>query len=236
MQMVCAGLIRWYLHLAWGPNPAPHTQNIITACMRTFYIEKAWYCLRREQSVMANNENANHSTDNFIQMKNALLRYFTNQQISQATRLIGFGVVLFALLQTVQHSCQEPLASIFSTMAKIIMPSEVWMPLAEVLKFHLLLILIVILLTYIIRTIIRFSLFSYLAEYLMEVTEPIKESKYKAYKMLYEAASEKLKKRGKKLYWIFPLKWSLPEESTKGWIVCTLASIPLALILLGLLW
>ncbi|MCW3985086.1 MAG: hypothetical protein NWE91_01565 [Candidatus Bathyarchaeota archaeon] len=187
----------------------------------------------------------------FIQTKNALLRFFTGQATSQAARLIGFTIALFALLQTAQYSRQEPLSSVFSALQFPMILNELYL---EGLKFLVLFVSILVILTFMIRAIFRFSVFSYLSEYLIKINKNdigtesdgktvlidgarhIHEATYMAtVNYLREWAYE-----GElKLYFFLPLVWVIGEKGRakwKDWILYFPVAIAFTCFLLLLLW
>lgn len=171
----------------------------------------------------------------FNNAKNSLLRYYSSQQTSQGTRLIGFTVGLFTLLQTVQYAQEVSLSKVFPDLTECIRIIEVCAWLGESVKFSLLFLAIFILLTWTVRTIFRFLVYAYFAERLMKVTqEGIGEPMHST---IHSTITEKLDEENVKAYWFFPLTWFFRrKDKLKGWICCLFLAGLCTLILLWFLW
>lgn len=171
----------------------------------------------------------------FIEIKNSLIHYYTAQQTSQSARLIGFLVALFTLLQTVQYSKLYPLNGLFPNTI-ITFPCLAWF--TELLKLLLLLLGILFLMVFIVRTVFRFSIYADLSGMMMEIN--LNDSKAEEPPISHSAAHNKLvsKVAAKKVYWIFKLGWFIPgfDELKKGWISSLLVGGILTIIIFALLW
>jgi hypothetical protein len=178
----------------------------------------------------------------FSETKDALLRYYSSKQSSQAARLVGFGVALFTLLQVVQQSKDKPLSDIFintdiffSEFLQTIGLSEVFSSIGAGAKFFLFLASLVIIMTFLVRTFFRFAVFAQAAEFLLrlppakvpECTEPI-------HSVIDIAVMGDMKEKK-----AFGFRLSLFTETKRrraGWVVCLSFAIASTLILTLLLW
>jgi len=188
----------------------------------------------------------------FRETKNALLRYYASSRDSQGVHLIGFVAGLFTLIQTVQHSRQEPLSGIFSDVGAILFElsrahrvleivSSLVATSWQVLKFPIFIFSIIFLLFFIIRAIFRFALFAHLSEYLIrlkpseisERTEPIHD-------VIHTAVVDNIDKAKQKVFWVFPLIWFISRgngnQYWKGQVMCLLLAICSTLTLMLFLW
>jgi hypothetical protein len=178
-------------------------------------------------------------SNQFNETKSALLRHYTSNQTSQGARLIGFTVALFTLLQTVQHSRQEPLSRIFSNIDAFL--PQVAPGFAASLKFLLFFCSVLALFFFIFHAIFRFIVFAYFSDSVIRVkqseislwTEGIHQD-------IHVAARIRMEETKKRIYGVFPTVWFVAkgEESQhwKGWIACFFLALCSTLILMLFLW
>jgi len=129
----------------------------------------------------------------FIEVKNALLRYYSESQTSQGARLIGFVVALLTFLQLVQ---------VGGLLSKILFIG------------------IFGLTVYIVRSIFRFAVFGMLCSSLISISpKDLKESQ-NIHLAIHYAAIGKIESI--RIYLIFRLSWFISvqrekAETWKGW-------------------
>jgi hypothetical protein len=98
----------------------------------------------------------------------ALLSQYTAQQNGQGTRLIGFVVGLFTLLQLTQALDQSALSRIFPNFISFLQLTAPW---GDFLKVLFLFMGTWVILYFILRSIFRFSVYGHLSSAAMYVTE-----------------------------------------------------------------
>jgi hypothetical protein len=188
-----------------------------------------------------------------------LQTYYSDQQNQQMTRLLGFVVGLFTLLQVTQSSKSSPLSSVFphfpsaSIKARYapfwlrigwLSPAENW----DFLKVVFLFLGVSLILYFILRTIFRYALYGNMASWVMNIKyDNVMEYKDKGgcneMYALNHALSEKIYDDAN-IFWIFPANWFFKvDEDTKypsrekcGYAVCMFISIVTSLLLLLFLW
>ena len=185
----------------------------------------------------------------FRETKNALLRYYSSSRASHGVHLIGFTAGLFTLIQTVQHSRQEPLSEIFSNVGAILFEITralgvhgIALSIGEIIKLGVLSFGIGFLLFFIFHTIFRFAVFANFSDYLIGVkpteiskrTEPIHEA-------IHSVVTDNICTRDKKrFYGRIPISWFIVREKDSehqnGYKMCGILAIVSTLILMGLLW
>lgn len=214
---------------------------------------------------LGENEKTEGQREEFYATKGALLQYYSSMQASQATRLIGFVIALFTLIQAVQNLKESYLSSLFPTLAgaleSVLVVSPTLVVLLDFIKLGGLFVGIYLLMLFVMRTIFRFSVFSYLASHLADVKESDvygtndekngnkpKLSDEDIMARIRMKTSERLLNRDPKLF-VFPIKWhfsALVSSGNKqtprktndrwGWRVCCLLALLSSLFLLFILW
>lgn len=184
----------------------------------------------------------------FRETKNALLRYYTSNLTSQGARLIGVAIAAFTLIQTVQHSKEEPLSRIFSyasavlyRFAQILKLSELIPSFVATLKLVLFGGILFALLFFIVRSIFRFVMFGYYSSYLIRVKySEISESTKPLHYAIHHTVLNNIRGANQKLYGIFPLIWFVARgEARQHWIglvICGISALFSTSILLWFLW
>lgn len=172
----------------------------------------------------------------FEEAKSSLLRYYSELQSSQATRLIGFAVALFTLVQTVQSAHQNGLSVIFRIELNIPTPNTVGLVLFSGGIFVLVLLIV--------RTIFRYAALACFVERVTELQpNHVEEGRSFQTDVHYRVSDEFSKDRPKLYFGLFPATWfirtgaeSSKRETTIGLIVTVAISLVLAFFLLWLLW
>jgi hypothetical protein len=117
---------------------------------------------------MANDNQSKWSYYQIAEARKALQNYYTDQQNQQGTRLIGFVIGLFTLLQLTQTSKNSPLSGVFPNFPKII--NVTLCPLlSDSLKVVFLFVGTAFIIFFILRTIFRYALYGTMASYIMTV-------------------------------------------------------------------
>ena len=186
------------------------------------------------------------TSNQFIEIKNALLHYYASKRAGQGVRLIGYIAGLFTLLQTFQHSKQEPLSGIFFEIAQTFEGYEISPILGEGLKLVILFSGICFLLCFIFYAIFRYSVFSNYSEELMKIkqTDLSGNDKFDHWKIHKAVTDNVCKDKKKKVFGVFPLRFPLSffikrgtdSEHRKGWMRCVILAIGATSLLMILLW
>ncbi len=193
------------------------------------------------------------SDPNFVNAKNALVRYYTSKETIQGARLIGFTVALFTLLQTFQNSRNEPLSSIFFELTSQLDAffleyglSELFGPYAwlwEPFKLLVLFVSILLLITMLIRTILRLAVYASYAQHTLLITQNEIEKIMPIHGAIDLAVYNSIKKRARKLYRLFPIMWFIYAEGEeargqlrKGWYRSLIIAFISSVILTLLIW
>jgi hypothetical protein len=127
--------------------------------------------------------------DRSAEARRALLSHYTAQQNGQVTRLVGFVIGLFTLLQLSQALGDKALNQIFRNVPGFIQFTMPWI--GDVLKTLFLFFGTWIILYFILRAIFRFAFYGYLTSEVMIVTDE------EAVKAVEDEAKEKVKREGK---------------------------------------
>jgi hypothetical protein len=98
-----------------------------------------------------------------------LQTYYSDQQNQQMTRLIGFVIGLFTLLQLTQLSKSYPLRNVFPSFPHVI--GATYAPFWDFLKVLFLFFGVSLILFFILRTIFRYSLYGSMASWVMNVKD-----------------------------------------------------------------
>lgn len=177
----------------------------------------------------------------FEETKSALLRHYSEQQTSQGTRLIGFAVSFFTLIQTVQVSYSDKLAEVFAPLNQLPLPSfaVVVKPLLLLSMFSIASILMI----FIVRTVFRFAAVAILIQSLLELPPTTNDANQSLTTVISNRMREEFEKRNAKLYWLFPATWFVKRDSDRGrrenrngWCLSLSIAVFLNLILFMLLW
>jgi hypothetical protein len=159
--------------------------------------------------------------------KKTLIEFYSEMQSALGTRLIGFVVGLFALLQLVQFSKSARLGEIFPIFKN-------WQDFGSQWKFIFLFIGVLILMVYIVRTIFRYAVYGRFMIKVLEQNIVQIGSNESATNKIHTLVMSKMSNQ--KLYWIFPSSWFLAgsrRSNICGWFV----SLIISLVLTGfLLW
>lgn len=186
----------------------------------------------------------------FDESKNALLRYFSDLQMSQVARLIGFIVALFTLLQTAQNS--NPLSKVFP----IFLVSINLLSL-ESLKILFLFLIAFLLMLFVVRAVIRFAIFGKLSSHLISIypfeipenasahdliLEKLRNRILEGYKVKQERSnilSSNMIEETKKPFRVYRklrVTWFWPNETRLSWLLSGAIAFVLTWILLWLIW
>lgn len=181
------------------------------------------------------------TTNKFIEIKNALLHYYASKRAGQGVRLIGYIAGLFTLLQTFQHSEQEPLSDIFFKIAQTFEGLPIPPIFGEGLKLVILFVGICVLLYFVFYAIFRYSIFSNYSEELMKIkqTDLSGNDKFDHWKIHKAVTDNVCKDKNKKVFGVFPssffIKRGTDSEHWKGrmwcWILATFATFLLIILL-----
>lgn len=172
----------------------------------------------------------------FEEAKSALLSHYSEQQVSQGARLIGFAVALFTLVQTVQSTHDGGLSVLF--------PFDLGWSVPGILKLPFLFAGIFILMTFIVRTIFRYAAMAYLVQCLIELS-PVDVAADQSYQTIvqYRATEEFLKSNAKLYGGIVKatqfVKTERPDtrlDYRQGWKRSIVIAVVLTSVLIWLLW
>jgi hypothetical protein len=193
--------------------------------------------------------NDNHGKWTYYQISEArkqLQTYYSDQQNQQMTRLIGFIIGLFTLLQLTQSSKSSPLSSVFPHFPRVI--EATYGPFWDFLKVVFLFLGVSLILYFILRTIFRYALYGNMASWVMNIKyDEVMEHKDKGgcneMYAVNHALSEKIY-RDTHIFWIFPANWffkvdedtEYPSREKCGYAVCMFISMVTSLLLLLFLW
>jgi len=114
--------------------------------------------------------NGNQGKWSYYQISEArkqLQTYYSDQQNQQMTRLIGFVIGLFTLLQLTQSSKSSPLSSVFPYFPSVI--EATYAPFWDFLKVVFLFFGVSLILFFILRTIFRYALYGNMACWVMNI-------------------------------------------------------------------
>jgi hypothetical protein len=193
--------------------------------------------------------------DKIEDTKQALLNHYTAQQNGQVTRLVGFVIGLFTLLQLAQGLVDKAFNKIFSAFPSLIQFPMPWE--GDVLKTLFLFFGTWIILYFILRSISRFAVFGKMVSYAMWVTKEgakdivsvyakkwnVKPMEFENRRIwvLNEAVSEKV--YHEPIYWKLRARWFLrfdmpecPSCERVGYYLTFGFAFLLAFLLLLFLW
>lgn len=171
-------------------------------------------------------------------VRSALLRYYTDQQVSQSARLIGFTLALFTLFQIVQSSRTDRFSYIF--------PALINIDVSPCLKFLFFFCLVWVLFIFLIRAIFRFSVFGLASGHAIFVTdsevqkmrdeqkgknEPEKDEFHIFHDAVFKRLSEK------RVFGFIRVEWfyAVGKEAI-GYLISVIFGFVFSVLLLWLLW
>jgi hypothetical protein len=129
------------------------------------------YPLQKREEIILNQQINNlwkDKDDKIESAKQALLKHYTDEQNGQITRLLGFAVGLFTLLQLAQSLGDKAFNQIFICFPSLIQFTQPWE--GDVLKTLFLFLGTWVILYFILRSIFRFAVFGLFTSYVMWVT------------------------------------------------------------------
>jgi hypothetical protein len=180
-------------------------------------------------------------SNDFNSAKEALLKYYSDTQISLGARLIGYIVALFTLFEAVSNFSKSGFSDIF---LGVTITTD---PFTSFAKLALFFVGTWLLIIYIIRTIFRYAACAGFCNYLMGLPPPKDGSKPLNHGAISTKVYRKMLGKRVKVFFIFPFNWflsgnkggtqqahkDLQKDTFSGWIV----SIAIGkLVTLALFW
>lgn len=204
-------------------------------------------------------DEVNFGKHEIAEARKAILSHYTAQQNGSVTRLVGFVIGLFTLLQLAQALGDKAFSKIFGNFPSLIQFTLPWE--GDVLKTLFLFFGTWIILYFIVRSISRFAVYGYLSSQIMYVTEGdakdvIKDEAKRTNKKssefndlgIWALSTATLRSlydaKTMKIYYLVPVKWffslpshpKYPNREKTGFGVLLIVSWFFAFLLLLFLW
>ncbi len=204
---------------------------------------------------MANQHRAEWTPDDVREAKNSLIKYYSDQQGSQSTRLVGFAVGLFTLLGLAQVSFDKGLREVYSNFQGFVVFTDIpwfW----DFCKVVFLLFSTWLILFFIVRSIFRYAMFGYMSTILMNlprdvaeqiIVENAKKEEVPVFidrqQWAFNVATMRALYKDVHLFWIFRARWfftsgdiACPSCENKGHLLSGAVAFAFAVLLLLFLW